>query len=221
MCVLSRDDIRKLINYQEMIKPYSDKKLRYVNYDISVGNEYKLASQKNFIRLNKDESIEIPPYEICYILSEEEFKMPHDVCAIILSRNEFAKKGLLSYPLHPIDPGYEGKAYIMFHNLSGKTIKLKFGESMASVIFLKTSAPLNNAYGSSQDQDKYQKANSLQEFIGDLVFKSAFKELKIEVENKIKNWRERFFSVFLPWILLIITIILMIITILVSWKIIK
>jgi len=215
MCVLNKKEIERYCKEKKLLDPYDTKKIKYASYDLSVGEEYRLTYEKEVRKIHKNGSAEIPPYEICFILTEETINLPNDICAFLFSRHRAAKEGFLMHPQPPIDPGYKGKLYILLHNISNQTVHLQRGEHLASIVFLKSS-PLNDdeIYGSNKDEDKYMKAQSLYEFLNNKTYTPAIRESVEKVKKTVENWKESFLSRWMPWILVIITIILMILTIL-------
>lgn len=87
MSVLNDEDIERYCKEYQLMKHYDKKKIKYASYDLRVGKEYILASEEKPKELGENGVIEIPKYEVCYILTEEELNLPTDVCAFIFSRH--------------------------------------------------------------------------------------------------------------------------------------
>lgn len=217
MCVLNKSEIEELCRKNDLLKPYDSRRIKYASYDLTVGEEYRLSHEKGVRKIGKNGVVEIPPNGVCFVLAEEITKLPNEVCAFIFSRHRAAKGGFLMHPQPPLDPGYEGGIYILFHNLSSETVRLKRGEHLATIVFLKVSSSLKEVYGSNKDEDKYMGMKSLEDLMGNRVYNSALKE----VSDRVLNWKESLLSKWMPITLVVITIILMILTILFGWRIVK
>lgn len=217
MCALNDKDIEKYCKQYGMVQPYDKKRIKSASYDLSVGNEYRFSSEKEIKRLGTDGKIKIPPYSLCYLLTEESLNLPNDVCAFVFQRHGIVREGVLMYPQPPIDPGYKGKLYVLLHNLSNEDRYLKRGEHLASLVFLKLSGEAENPYGKSKD-DKYMNAQTLEELkLGVKNFNPYTSALK-EISETVKNWREGLLSKWIPIMLILITIFLMVLTILFGWR---
>lgn len=216
MCVLNKKEIENYCKEKNLIQPCNLKKIKYASYDLSVGEEYRLSSEKETIKISKYSSVEIPPYDICFILTEEEINLPNDICALLFSRNRAAKEGFLMHPQPPIEPGSKGKLYILLHNLSNQPVRLQRGEHLATIVFLKLSSPLKDdeIYGSNKEEDKYIGAKSLEELVSNRIYTAALKE----ISESVIGWKEALLSKWMPIMLVVITIILMFLTILLGWK---
>lgn len=215
MCVLNKHEIEKLCKENELLKPYDLKRIKYASYDLTVGEEYRLSHEKEMRKISKNGVVEIPPNGVCFVLAEERVKLPNDVCAFIFSRHRAVKEGFLMHPQPPFDPGYEGAVYVLFHNLTSETVRIERGEHLATIVFLKVSPSLKEVYGSDKDEDKYIGMKSLENIVGDRVYTSALKE----VSDRVLNWKESLISKYMPITLVVITVILMILTILLMFKV--
>jgi len=222
MSVLNDKEIERYCKEYQLIKPYDKKKIKYASYDLRVGKEYILASEEKPRKLGENGVIEIPKYEVCYILTEEELNLQTDVCAFIFPRHGTVKKGILVYPQPPIDPGYKGKLYVLLHNLTTQKIRINQKDHLATIVFLKLSEKSAQPYGSDKENDKYMGAKSLGELglsrvTGFMSYTSALKEL----DEKFEKFRIELLSRWLPIMLVVITIIMMILTIIIGFRVIN
>lgn len=222
MSVLNDEDIERYCKEYQLMKHYDKKKIKYASYDLRVGKEYILASEEKPKELGENGVIEIPKYEVCYILTEEELNLPTDVCAFIFSRHKHVREGVLMYPQPPIDPGYKGKLYVLLHNLSTQKIRINQKDHLATIVFLTLSKKSANPYGSDKENDKYMDANSLEELglsrvTGFMPYTSALKDL----DEKFERFRIELLSRWLPIMLVVITVIIMILTVIISFRVIN
>jgi len=215
MSVLSDKEIKKYCENFNMIEPFDEKRVQPASYDLSAGDEYRFSHEKKIIKLGKwKREIRIPPYAICYVLIKEKLNIPEDVCAEIFPRHDLVKKGLLIYPQPPIDPGYEGKLYVLIHNLTNENRTINKDEHLVSLIFYKLTQKPTKPY-----DGKYQNKETLNELgLGPKDVDPYTSALK-EISEKIQGWREGLLSKWIPILLILMTIFLMVLTILFGWRI--
>lgn len=214
MSVLSNIEIEKYCKNFNMIDPFDKEKVQGSSYDLSVGDEYRFSHGKKVIKMDGwRREIKIPPYAICYILVKEKLHMPKDICAEIFPRHTLVKKGLLMYPQPPIDPGFEGKLYVLIHNLTNKDRSVYKDEHLVSLVFYKLGQKTDKPYNG-----KYQGQVTLEGLGLNLQDMSRYSSALKNIAEEIKSWRERLFSTYIPILLILMTIFLMVLTILFSNK---
>jgi deoxycytidine triphosphate deaminase len=220
MSVLNDEEIERYCKEYQLIKPYDINKIKYASYDLSVGEEYRITSEEKVRKIGKNGIIEIPPNELCYILTEETLNLPVDMCAFTFPRQTRILEGVLMYPQPPIDPGYKGKLYVLLHNLSNQKIPpIRKGDHLATMVFLKL-VDESAGYGSDKEEDKYFEAISLEGLRANIVYKGGLKELRDEmdkVKEEVSSLKESFVSKYLPAMLVIVSIIIMILTIIIGF----
>lgn len=213
MSVLNDEEIERYCKEYQLIKPYDKKRIKYASYDLSVGKEYRITSEEEVRMIGENGVIEIPPNDLCYILTDETLNIPVDMCAFIFPRQTRVLEGVLMYPQPPIDPGSKGKLYVLLHNLSNQKIRMRNGEHLATIVFLKL-VNKSTGYGSDKEEDKYFEAMSLKNLRANIVYKGGLKELKDDVET----FKEKLISRYVPGMLVIISIIIMVLTIIMGYR---
>ena len=224
MSILNDKEIERYCREYQLLKPYDINKIKYASYDLSVGEEYRITSEEKVRKIGKNGVIEIPPNELCYILTDETLNIPADMCAFIFPRQTRVLEGVLMYPQPPIDPGSKGKLYVLLHNLSNQKISpIRRGDHLATIVFLKL-VDESAGYGSDKEEDKYFEAMSLEDLRANIVYKGGLKELRDEMDNvkekvreEISGLKESFVSKYLPAMLVIVSIIIMILTIIIGF----
>lgn len=211
MPALSDKSIRELCRDYRMIDPYDYDRIKSASYDLSIGDEFRFSHEGGISKLNDWKTkISIPPYTICYVLTQETINLPKDVTATLYPTMSIAKEGLLMYPQAPIDPGYKGKLYILLHNLTNSDKPIERGNPIASLVFFKLERDAEKPYGYNRS-DKYQNAyhlNSLGLGKDDFTFyTSALKE----ISDTMKQNRDDLLSKWVPATIAGITAILTII----------
>ena len=219
MSVLNDKEIECYCKEYRLIEPCDKKKIKYASYDLSVGGEYRITSEEKVRKIGKNGVVEILPNELCYILTEETLNLPVDMCAFTFPRQTRVLEGVLMYPQPPIDPGYKGKLYVLLHNLSNQKIRIRSGEHLATMVFLKL-VDKSAGYGCDKEEDKYSEAMSLEDLRANIVYKGGLKELRDEmdeVREEVSGFKESFVTKYVPTMLVIITIIIMILTIIIGF----
>lgn len=140
--ILSNQEIinRSELSDPPLLSPIKHENVRGASYDLTIGDEIYLSKVKksSFLettKLDLNQTFEIAAHEICFILTEENIQLPKNIAAKISLRMTHIYKGLVLTTQPPFDPGYNGKAIVMVHNLSSQSIHLKRGERIASIEF--------------------------------------------------------------------------------------
>jgi len=146
------------------------------NKVFSIG--YDLTARR-FYR-SKDGMLEcvLLPGESVFAESEEIIAFGVNVAGRVGLRNSRLRMGLsLDAPVY--HPGHKTRVYFRLTNISGDAIRLKSGESYASMFFERLSEPPESPYnGSFQDEFDYRN-------LGD--YKSAYSEQIQSLDGKIKT----------------------------------
>lgn len=215
MSVLSKESIKKLCkNEHPLIEKYEDSNFQPSSYDISIGNQYYLYRKgkkkvKEMIQLlEENESIKIPPNELCYVISKEKLNMPDDLVAHVSLKTDLIKKGVILAAQPPVDPLYRGKIYAMLYNLSNKEVCISKNETIMTLEFVKLD--------SSYKPDPMQSSHPMQDFddLKDLI-KYPIESSLAETRRDYRNFRDKFERA-IPHIITILTIILGILTIFIT-----
>lgn len=123
--------------YKGMICPFDKDKLKAAGYRLSIGDEYYLGGDRFRLRCDGD-TMEIAPYEVAVIKTKEYINMPWFLIGRWNIRVSHAYDGLLWVGAAQVDPGYEGHLSCPIYNLSNKTVRLKRGDNIALIDFVKT-----------------------------------------------------------------------------------
>lgn len=137
--VLLSDKIDLLARNHNLIDPYNEGNLKSAGYELTVGDEYYLGSQKFHLDRENNNEIVIPPFEVVVIKTAETICLPRFLIARWNLRVRWAYKGLLWIGAAQVDPGYRGHLFCPIYNLSNQAVALPFGERIALMDFVKTS----------------------------------------------------------------------------------
>lgn len=136
--VLLSDEIERYVTDYNLISPFYKKNLKPASYQLTAGGkQYAVGGILKEFK-GKGDLIEIPPFNVAIIETNEFIKMPKELIARWNIRVTLAYQGLLWVGGPQVDPGYEGPLFCPIYNLSNETVRLKQGEKIATIDFTKT-----------------------------------------------------------------------------------
>ena len=135
--VLLSDEIELHVAEGRLIDPFVKNNLKPAGYELTVGDQAMKGGK--FIRLDGvDSDVRIPPFEVVVVKTAETINLPRFLIARWNIRVKWAYEGLLWVGGPQVDPGYVGNLFCPLYNLSNETVKLKKGEAIALIDFVKT-----------------------------------------------------------------------------------
>lgn len=134
--VLLSDKIEHYVHNHRIIEPFDESCLEPAGYKMRVGDHYYRGVIKE--DLADGEHLIIDPYEVVVIETAERVCIPRFMIARWNIKVKLAYKGLLWVGAAQVDPGYVGHLSCPIYNLSTKPVKLKKGEALALIDFVKT-----------------------------------------------------------------------------------
>ena len=231
--VLTKDEIIDRINESEkhtykFIDPYRIENVKSASYDLTLGNEYYICSERekpDIKRLGTNEDMVVPPRATFFVISEEKLCIPLDICASVSLAFGLIRKGIIFAVQPPIDPGYHGAIVALLHNMSDEEITLQHGMHILNIVYYQLVRPV-----SAEDAYKGEYNDiTLEKFCTQAVTHSAIVNLANEARkardkaeqaskqaeeasNEAKNASHKTLST----IITIITVLLAVITILLT-----
>jgi len=126
------------------------------SYELRLGKEVFLSSEKKLVRLGKDQfEIAIKPGDFAILMTYESVKIPADLMALISVKTTFKNMGLVNISGFHVDPGYEGKLTFSVYNAGPGEIILRYKESTFIIFFAELVDPAKELYsGEHQYQDQ-------------------------------------------------------------------
>ncbi|MDJ0581019.1 hypothetical protein [Crocosphaera sp.] len=191
MPILTDTDIQKILCTEEnqwnretqlLIKKYNEDCLTSMGYDLRVGGFMKsFITKPSLTTLNEGEQLLIKPRDIALIGTLEEIKMPQNGCISALILSKVSKVALgLSHISTKVDPGWaEGELLIPVQNFSSESIKLDYGETFCTIIFLRNESPPQSLYNSEGSRSKFVK------LLAQVRKKSLWQIAKLEIMEGI------------------------------------
>jgi len=137
--VLLSDEIEYYSRAYKMIYPFNPEHLKPAGYRLSLGEDYSIGGKRNklYAEPRKDELI-IPPFEVAIISTKETVNLPRFIIARWNLRVSLVYAGLLWTGALQVDPGWLGPLYCPIYNLSNEEIKLRLGDQIVLMDFVKT-----------------------------------------------------------------------------------
>ncbi|MEW6085292.1 MAG: hypothetical protein AB1607_11915 [Chloroflexota bacterium] len=121
-----------------LIAPFNIRKLRGASYDLSVGAKAVIATPEklDWISLDEQKILILPPSRTCVIWSFEKLNMPADMKGRLSLRSHFAMQRL-EYNGGVVDPGYHGYLFFTLANLGDAPVEINFEESLVTIEFVR------------------------------------------------------------------------------------
>ena len=190
--VLLSDEIRKYVEEGKLIRPFCEKRLKPAGYELTVGDQAMKGGE--FVRLEGvDSEVKIPPFEVVVVKTAETVSLPRFLIARWNIRVKWAYEGLLWVGGPQVDPGYVGHLFCPLYNLSNETVKLRKGEPIALMDFVKTTGIKDEADLENKNLEKYNRPPKrvLIEDYGIEGFRSALYAHDVDVRDGLQQVRSR------------------------------
>lgn len=140
--VLLSDQILECVRAFDLIRPFSEERLKPAAYEVTVGLQYAINGE---IRtLSEDEELTVSPFQVVVIQTRERLNLPRNMIARWNIKVSLAYEGLLWVGGPQVDPGYVGHLSCPIYNLSEKAVRLRCGTELAVVDFVKTTPFVSN-----------------------------------------------------------------------------
>ena len=181
MSIKSDEWIRKMALEFEMIKPFSENRIRKgvisyglssYGYDIRIADEFKVFTNVNTAMIDpknfdsksfvdfKGEICIIPPNSFCLARTVEYFKIPRNILTICLGKSTYARCGII-VNVTPFEPEWEGFATLEISNTTPLPAKVYANEGIAQVIFLEADQVCRVSYRDKKGKYQAQKEITL------------------------------------------------------------
>ena len=141
--VLLSDEIEYYARNHKLISPFRDCDLRPAGYSLHVGDEFIIKGQRHHFEDQQLMEVTIDPYEVAIIKIEEHVCLPRFLIGRWDIKVSLAYRGLMWVGGAQVDPGFKGHLFCPIYNLSNRTVRLRKGEAVAVIDFVKTT-PFNN-----------------------------------------------------------------------------
>lgn len=137
--VLLSDEIERYVKEFRLIEPFNPDNLKPAAYELTVGDEYAVEGEIHPLSDKPGEdTITINPFQVVIIKTREIINMPRFLIARWNIKVSWAYEGLLWVGGPQVDPGWVGHLFCPIYNLSSKPVRLRFGEPLAVIDFVRT-----------------------------------------------------------------------------------
>ena len=146
----------------------------------------------------EDDVLRIPQFDVAVIKTEETLNLPRFLIGRWNIRTRWAYKGLVWVGGPQVDPGYVGHLFCPIYNLSNKVVRIRKGEPIAVIDFIKTSTFDRNR--GKEKWERYPRPPSrpiIEDFEIDDFRSGPFEQareipkLKKELEDGLKDVQKR------------------------------
>jgi deoxycytidine triphosphate deaminase len=137
--VLLSDEIEYYATLKDnpLIDPFDPGNLKPARYKLRLGENCRVGDKECWLS-DENQELVIEPYELAVISTYETLNLP----SFLIGRWDLKVKrvyeGLLWVGGPQVDPGFKGKLSCPLYNLSSKSIKLKYKDTIATIDFVKT-----------------------------------------------------------------------------------
>ncbi|RKH37994.1 dCTP deaminase domain-containing protein [Corallococcus sicarius] len=146
MTTLNDADISAAIVRGKLIKNGDARQISGASYELRLGNVYyDLTESDHPIPVKPGQDILIKPGHRVVLITYEEFEVPHNVLAHVVSKGSLFSIGLSPVATYA-DPGFSGNLGIVTQNVSDKYILLPQLEPIAKADFTQLTGNVNRPY---------------------------------------------------------------------------
>ena len=109
--------------------------LKSWSYDMRLGREVFLSSDKKVRNLGDREALFIQPGDFALLTTHERLNIPPDLAAFITLRFRIALKGLINVSGFHVDPGYQNVLFFSVYNAGPNPVVIRQGDRIFMVVF--------------------------------------------------------------------------------------
>src|SRR6185295_1912284 len=91
-----------------LITPFSEERVKCGAYELSLGEEASLTSERKKVTLQPRGQLRIPPGQFGLLLTQEEVRIPANAIGFISIRFKYKCRGLINVSGFHVDPGFKG-----------------------------------------------------------------------------------------------------------------
>ncbi|MCU1303506.1 MAG: dcd [Candidatus Sulfotelmatobacter sp.] len=147
MPILNGTQIQERIRKAELIRdakmrPSGEADVEAASYDLRVGTILWKDRQTGDLRMESyvanqegQAAVTLHPGQMIFVMTQEEIRLPLDLCGTVYSRNKLQKENILALNAGHVDPGYDGPILIRLINLSAQPWALAPGDAVFTIVF--------------------------------------------------------------------------------------
>lgn len=154
--ILSDRDIRSAHQGGKIgIEPFSETSVQPASYDLRVGTQAAISSDKQVVDLATKGFVQIKPGDFVIVSTYEKLQLDASHAGRFGLTSTYARRGLIASVGAQVDPGFRGRLFVGLTNLSTKPITLPHMDVFLTVEFHLLERPVAAPYsGPYQDRDE-------------------------------------------------------------------
>jgi dCTP deaminase len=121
-------------------------RVKYGAYELSMGKEYFVTTEKTKKSLRWDEQMTVPPGQMALLLTEEVITVPKDAIAFIAIKSKYKLSGLVNVSGFHVDPGFVGSLVFSVYNAGPNEVPISRGEPVFLIWFCSLDQPTEHLY---------------------------------------------------------------------------
>jgi dCTP deaminase len=146
-----------------------DSRLQPCSYELSLGNEVFLSSEKKLIQLgDKTLDVMVKPGDFAILLTHERVCIPKDLMGMISIKTTYKNMGLVNISGFHVDPGFEGKLTFSVYNAGPGGIILRYKDPIFIIFFAVLSEPVSEGdqYGGEHNNQENISSKDMNKLTG-------------------------------------------------------
>ena len=154
--ILSDKDIRAACEAGGLrIEPFAEDSIQPASYDLRVGGQAAISSDKKVVDLTSTGFVEIKPGDFVIVSTLEKLALDASHVGRFGLTSGYARRGLIASVGAQVDPGFRGRLFVGLTNLSTKPIALPYKDIFLTVEFHGLERPVERPYdGPYQERDE-------------------------------------------------------------------
>lgn len=154
--ILSDSEIRSARESGRIaIEPFADASVQPASYDLRVGRQAAISSDKQVVDLTTSGFVQIKPGDFVIVSTQEKLELDASHVGRFGLTSTYARKRLIASVGAQVDPGFRGRLFVGLTNLSTKPITLPHADVFLTVEFHGLERPVDTPYaGPYQDRDE-------------------------------------------------------------------
>jgi len=174
---------------EQLIEPYRVDRVKQGAYELSVGGEAYITSEKGKkSKVAPDTPITIPPGQFGLLITQEIVKVPIRAIAFISIRAGTKFRGLVNVSGFHVDPGYNDRLMFSVYNAVSQYIVLDYDQPLFLIWFADLDDDTENPYRPRQGEPRGIGGDDIMRIQGEVAspaeLKQQLDDLKMEVDKK-------------------------------------
>lgn len=158
-------------------------------YELHLGPEVYVTSDKIKKVLKENEQIDILPGQFAVLLTEEAITMPNDLIAFISMKFGIKFRGLINVSGFHVDPGFSGRLKFSVYNAGSHPVVLSRGKAVFQIWFSTFDVGLSESYDGGHQSQKSISDEDVMRLTGEIASPAALKREIEGIHTKIDKMK--------------------------------